>query len=186
MRCSQRRHRRSPCSWGLVGVFVDDHHVYRNRFRASIAWHMVEPRQTQASTLVADQLGQWTISCRCRFSSCCLLVVIAASFEINLSFVVKSKAATWTVRVSVASVVIGSPNHSGSCMELRRYRDGHHDFDEPGCLDCPCPVGFGALFRDYEPSGVAALQILGLRCAGNDLLPGDLPGDISPQKPASR
>ena len=34
-------------------------------------------------------------------------------------------------------------DHSGPCMEFRRYCDGHHDFDELGCLDCPSSVGSG-------------------------------------------
>ena len=187
-----------PVRQGLIqslGVFVDTIIVCTaTAFVILIAgekvWSNPEANPANLTTLaVADQLGQWTI-----MPMSILIFVLAYSSiiaayvysEINLSFVVKSKAATWTVRViSVASVVIGSLTTLDLVWNSVDIAMAIMTLTNLVALIVLAPWGLGAL-RDYEAQRRRGIADPVLVAQGNDLLPGDLPGDIWSADPASR
>ena len=187
-----------PVRQGLIqslGVFVDTIIVCTaTAFVILIAgekvWSNPEANPANLTTLaVADQLGQWTI-----MPMSILIFVLAYSSiiaayvysEINLSFVVKSKAATWTVRViSVASVVIGSLTTLDLVWNSVDIAMAIMTLTNLVALIVLAPWGLGAL-RDYEAQRRRGIADPVFVAQGNDLLPGDLPGDIWAAEPASR
>ena len=187
-----------PVRQGLIqslGVFVDTIIVCTaTAFVILIAgekvWSNPEANPANLTTLaVADQLGQWTI-----MPMSILIFVLAYSSiiaayvysEINLSFVVKSKAATWTVRViSVASVVIGSLTTLDLVWNSVDIAMAIMTLTNLVALIVLAPWGLGAL-RDYEAQRRRGIADPVFVAQGNDLLPGDLPGDIWSADPASR
>ena len=187
-----------PVRQGLIqslGVFVDTIIVCTaTAFVILIAgekvWSNPEANPANLTTLaVADQLGQWTI-----MPMSILIFVLAYSSiiaayvysEINLSFVVKSKAATWTVRViSVASVVIGSLTTLDLVWNSVDIAMAIMTLTNLVALIVLAPWGLGAL-RDYEAQRRRGIADPVFIAQGNDLLPGDLPGDIWSADPASR
>ena len=154
-----------PVRQGLIqslGVFVDTIIVCTaTAFVILIAgekvWSNPEANPANLTTLaVADQLGQWT------------------------------KAATWTVRViSVASVVIGSLTTLDLVWNSVDIAMAIMTLTNLVALIVLAPWGLGAL-RDYEAQRRRGIADPVFVAQGNDLLPGDLPGDIWAAEPASR
>ena len=187
-----------PVRQGLIqslGVFVDTIIVCTaTAFVILIAgekvWSNPEANPANLTTLaVADQLGQWTI-----MPMSILIFVLAYSSviaayvysEINLSFVVKSKVATWAVRIiSVASVVIGALTTLDLVWNAVDIAMAIMTVTNLVALIVLAPWGLGAL-RDYEAQRKRGIADPVFVAKDNPLLPGDLPGDVWDGKPTSR
>ena len=187
-----------PVRQGLIqslGVFVDTIIVCTaTAFVILIAgekvWSNPEANPANLTTLaVADQLGQWTI-----MPMSILIFVLAYSSviaayvysEINLSFVVKSKAATWAVRIiSVASVVIGALTTLDLVWNAVDIAMAIMTVTNLVALIVLAPWGLGAL-RDYEAQRKSGIADPVFVAKDNPLLPGDLPGDVWDGEPTSR
>ena len=106
--------------------------------------------------------------------------------EINLSFVVKSKAATWAVRIiSVASVVIGSLTTLDLVWNAVDIAMAIMTVTNLVALIVLAPWGLGAL-RDYEAQRKRGIADPVFVAKDNPLLPGDLPGDVWDGETTSR
>ena len=179
-----------PVRQGLIqslGVFIDTVVVCTaTAFVILIAgqdvWGSPEANPANLTTLaVAAELGHWTI-----MPMAILIFVLAYSSiiaayvysEINLSFVVRSRVATWTVRIiSVASVVIGALTSLDLVWNAVDIAMAVMTVTNLVALIVLAPWGMGAL-RDYEAQrrqGVTDPVFVG---RDNPLLPGDVPSDV--------